>query len=278
MPEFTGKASTTELLAKIIAEYTNGKYASKWGRVWTTGFGQRTKDPEDHIKYQTEEDFESAWNWIKSKGKEVHFKESPRSELKTAVKIGKFLLQRAVTVYRPFSDDSETEYLISVRTANIVNKAGRIKQDITDEQAAALRDIANIKTDNQLKKIKEILNLLKNEKDIKNTINNSEKINLDDKNKLNNIIDENETVVSSEKVDKFLNKEIKVSNLWIRNKLKDANIDFISVKKTAKDEYEIDSGFGNNKIGKKWKEYEASVYDTLEDAGWNSNICSIFII
>ena len=292
LPEFTGKVSTVKLLAEIIAEYTNGKYVSKWGRVWTTGFGQRTKDPEDHIKYQTEEDFELAWNWIKSKGKEIHYKESPRSELRTGVKIGKFLLQREVTVHRPFSDDSEIEYLISVRTANIINNAGRVKQDITDEQAAVLRDIANTKTDSQMKKIKKILNLLKNEKNIKNTINNSEKINLDDKNVLNNIIDKNETIVSSKKVDKKSEKNekkkiieadetlpdgTKVSVSWIKKQLKDADIDFTNVKKTASNEFEIISKFKDNKVGKKWEKYEASVYDTLKAAGWK-NKDAIFIV
>jgi len=292
--EFVSKVSTVKLLAEIIAEYTNGKYVSKWGRVWTTGFGQRTKDPEDYIKYQTEEDFESAWNWIKSKGREIHFKESRESELSTGVKIGKFLLQREVTVHRLFSNDSEIEYLISVRTADIVNEAGRVKQDITDEQAAVLRDIAHRKAYGQLRKIKKILNLLKN-KDIKNTINNSEKINLDDKKVLNDIIDKNETTVSSKKVNKSSEKEksIKADNLfqsgelsdgtkvsvsWIKNKLKDASVDFIDIKKTAKNEYEVNSGFGDAKVGKKWKKYEANVYDTLEDAGWNSDICSIFIV
>jgi hypothetical protein len=188
LPAFTGKASTAKQMAEVVAAHTNGQYYYKFGRVWTSGIGQRTKDPEDHIQYKTEEDLESAWEWIQSKGKQIHFKENPRGSLITGIQIGRYLLQKATLVRGAFSSTPETTYLISVRTAKIANTAGRTKLDITDQQAAALRDIAQTKSNNVMGKLKAIMSLFQGEEDVKQIIDNSKKINPQDKAKLDAII------------------------------------------------------------------------------------------
>jgi hypothetical protein len=187
MPKFTGSATNAKDLANQIAIQTNGQYHQRYARTWTTNLGRRYKDPSDFVEYRTQDDYDTAWEWIESKGRKVYYYDHFK-HLNTAVKIGKFIVEQATTVRNAFSDNPETTYAISVRTAAVINKAVRAQADITDQQAAALKDIASTKTQNALQGIKMLMRVLKDQEDIKSAIANSAKLDSRDKAKLDQII------------------------------------------------------------------------------------------
>jgi len=75
-----------------------------------------------------------------------------------------------------------------VRLAASINQGVRTKADITDQQAAALKDIAATKNANAMTGIQAIMSILQGEADIKRVIDNSRKIDPRDKAKLDAII------------------------------------------------------------------------------------------
>jgi hypothetical protein len=187
MPQFTGSATTARDMARQIAMQTNGRERQRYAIVWTTGYGQRYKDPSDFIEYKTEEDYDSAWDWVQSKGKKVYYYDHFK-HLNTAIKIGKYIIEPASYTRNAFGNNPETTHRISVRTARIINQAVRTQADISDQQAAQLKDIAATKSANAVEGLKLLLNLFKGEEDIKSIIDNSKKIDSKDKAKLDQII------------------------------------------------------------------------------------------
>lgn len=187
MPQFTTAAGSAYDMARQIAMQTNGDTRQKYARVWTTGYGQRYKDPSDFIEYKTEEDYDSAWDWVQSKGKKVYYYDHFK-HLNTAIKIGKYIIEPASFTRGVFSGNPETTHQLSVRTAAVINQAVRRQADISDQQAMALKDIASTKNANAIEGLKLLMNVLKGEEDIKSVINNSKKLDPRDKAKLDQII------------------------------------------------------------------------------------------
>ena len=198
---FTGKATTTSDLGHQIALHTNGEYRYRRGLTWTRGSGGRYKDPSDFVVYANQDAFDDALAWVGSKGKKVHFKDHPRDEhVRTGYKIGKFLITDGTSIQGVFSDNPVHTYALSIRTAASLDSGGRVVQDITDQQAAAISDIAATKSENTMGLIAAMLDMLKgrdelqgiadrSKKDVlKNIIDSSKKINMQDKAKLDAII------------------------------------------------------------------------------------------
>jgi ParB-like chromosome segregation protein Spo0J len=188
MPEFTGRAATAKDMAKQIALQTNGQAEWRHGTTWTTGYGRRYKDPQDYVAYGSDKAaYDDAWKWVEGKGKKVHYKDN-FGDLKTAVQIGNYIIQPSTKTRGPFSDNPTTEYSVSVRSAKAIGQPTRTKQDITDQQAAAIRDIANTRGENAMQMIKALINVLDGEKDVQRVIDQSKKIDPKDKAKLDQII------------------------------------------------------------------------------------------
>jgi hypothetical protein len=186
LPAFTGRASTVREIAETIALHTNGQYRRNPGRVWTDGYGQRSKDASDFIRYADKESYDDALEWVKSKGKPIHYKTG--SSLYTAIKIGKFMIEPSSITRSPYGDSPQTEYRLSVRSAASANQGTRAIADITDQQAASLRDIAQTKNANAMDMINAIHSMFKGEAEVKQIIDSSKKITPADKAKLDQII------------------------------------------------------------------------------------------
>jgi hypothetical protein len=184
---FTGQAPTAEDLAQQIALHTNGGYYPKRGITWTDYYGRKHKDPDDYVVYDDEDAYNDAMSWIESKGKKVHYRDR-NDKLHTATQIGRFIVEPSIRTEGVFSDNPTTTYSISVRSAKAIGSGGRTKADMTDQQAAALTDLARTKTDNTIKSIQSIMTILRGEQDVKNIIDNSKKIAPSDKAKLDAII------------------------------------------------------------------------------------------
>ena len=187
LPQFDSAVASSQYFARQIAMHTNGTYNHRYARVWTTGHGQRYKDPSDYVEYNSKDDLDSAWQWIESKGKKVYYYDHFK-HLNEAVKIGKFIVEPASYTTRPFSDSPETVHAVSVRTAAVINKSVRRQVDISDQQANALKDIAATKNKNALEGIKLIMSILQGEQDVKSVIDNSKKLDSNVKAKLDAII------------------------------------------------------------------------------------------
>jgi hypothetical protein len=187
LPQFTGQSPSTVDLAQQIAIHTNGSYYYKRGIIWTDNYGRRRKDPSDYVEYRDEDSYNDAIAWIESKGKKVHYRDRSNT-LHTATQIGKFIVEPSIRVEGVFSDSPTTSYAISVRSVKAIGSGGRTKADISDQQAAALTDLARTKTDNAMNGIRSILSILRDKQDIKNVIDNSKKLDSNVKAKLDAII------------------------------------------------------------------------------------------
>jgi hypothetical protein len=186
LPAFRSVSPTAESMARQIAAHTNGYYHWKNPNVWTRVDGTRYKDPADYVEYNSEEDYEDAMGWLDGKGKKIHYK-NQYGDLVTAIQIGRYLISPATTVRGVFSKDPETIYQVSVRTTGALGNL-RVKQDITDQQAAALQDIANTKSANVMDSFRKLMSWFKSEQALKAVIDNTKKITPADKAKLDAII------------------------------------------------------------------------------------------
>jgi hypothetical protein len=187
MPEFTGRAPTAGDMALQIAQQTRGQARYQRGRTWTTGRGSRYRDPEFFVEYPDESALDDAWQWLESRGKKVYYKDSFQYVV-TAIKIGRYVVEPASFTQGPFSGSPETTHRISIRSAASINQGVRTQVDITDQQAAALSDIAATKNATAMASIQAIMSVLQGEEDIKRVIDNSRKIDPRDKAKLDAII------------------------------------------------------------------------------------------
>lgn len=114
LPDITPAAPTAQAMAKKLALYTGGSYTWKYPMTWTTSLGEKHRDPSDHVEYVSQVSFEDAWSSLSRVSEGVSYKdhlESPR----TALKFGKYLLERASTISTIGSRPRE-RFLISVRT------------------------------------------------------------------------------------------------------------------------------------------------------------------
>jgi hypothetical protein len=188
LPNFSGRATTTADMGQQIALQTNGNYYRSQGTTWTSGrTGQRNRDANDYIKYNDKNSYNDAWTWVQSKGKQVNYRDN-FNHLNTAVQIGSFIVEPNITTSNAFGDNSNTQYNLSVRTTKSLSQPSRRREDITDQQAAALQDIAQTKNNNAMDKMKMLLAMFKGEQDIKQIIDRSKKIHPSDKAKLDQII------------------------------------------------------------------------------------------
>lgn len=187
MPEFQGRANTARDMARQIAQQTRGAYDWNRPRTWTTGAGQRYRDPQDYIVYPDEASYEDAWQWVQERGQKVYYRDN-FSDLNTAVKIGRYVIEPASFTRGAFSKTPETTHRMSVRSAAAINQSVRSQADITDQQAAALKDIAATKNATAMAGIKAMMAVLQGEEDVKGIIDRSKKIDPRDKAKLDAII------------------------------------------------------------------------------------------
>jgi hypothetical protein len=187
MPEFQGRANTARDMARQIAQQTRGQYDYNLPRTWTTGAGQRYRDPQDYVVYPDRQSYEDAWQWVESRGQKVYYRDN-FNDLNTAIKIGRYVVEPASVTRGVFSKTPETTHRMSVRSAAAINQSVRSQADITDQQAAALKDIAATKNANAMAGIQAMLAVLKGEEDIKGIIDRSRKIDPRDKAKLDAII------------------------------------------------------------------------------------------
>jgi hypothetical protein len=188
LPDFSGRATTTADMGQQIALHTNGNYYRSKGTTWTSGrTGQRTRDANDYIKYNDKKSLDDAWTWVQSKGKQVHYRDN-FNHLQTAVQIGSFIVEPNTVTRNVFGGNPDTEHGLSVRSVKSLSQWSRKREDITDQQAAALQDIAQTKNINAMSGLKMLMSLFKGEQDIKQIIDSSKKIHPSDKAKLDQII------------------------------------------------------------------------------------------
>lgn len=187
MPEFQGRANTARDMARQIAQQTRGRYEYNFPRTWTTGYGQRYRDPQDYIRYPDEQSLEDAQQWVEGRGQKVYYRDNFGS-LNTAIKIGRYVVEPASITRGAFSNNPETEHRMSVRSAAAINQSVRSQVDITDQQAAALKDIAATRNKNAMDMLQAMMSVLQGEQDLKRVIDSSKKIDPRDKAKLDAII------------------------------------------------------------------------------------------
>jgi len=187
MPEFTGRAATAKDMANQIALQTNGDPTWRHGTTWTSSRGHRSRDPQDHVAYKDKQSYNDAWQWIESRGKKVHYK-THHGDTRTAIQIGSYIVEPSSRTRAPLSGNAVTEYSVSVRSTKAIGQPTRTKQDISDQEAAAIRDIANTRNANALEALQALVNILDGEEDVKKIIDQSKKINPRDKAKLDKII------------------------------------------------------------------------------------------
>ena len=187
MPQFTGRATTARDMARQIANQTRGTYRYFEPQSWATRSGQRYRDPADYVVYPDQESYDDAVEWIKNKGKKVRYQDH-FGHLNTATKIGRYIVEPSTFTQGAFSDDPRTTHRISVRLAKTINQGGRQQVDISDQQAAALHDIAATRDASAMSTVQSIMAVLKGMEDVKRVIANSKKIDPRDKAKLDAII------------------------------------------------------------------------------------------
>lgn len=181
-------AKTTIGFAKELAAYYGGSYTWRNPTVWFRSTGGKYADPSTHVEFDSKEKLNDVLIDLEKHGKRVYVKEHPDSAPRTYIKIGGLLITNSSSTRGPFSDNPQTKHTLSVQTTKILNNYLRTKQDITDQQAASLQDIANTKNANATEMIKAIMGVLQGEQEVKQVIAQSQKINPKDKAKLDAII------------------------------------------------------------------------------------------
>lgn len=189
VPFPTGTSGTLSSFADQLALFFKSFGAvSEWHRgiVWSRSTGGKHKDPERWVIFNSEEERDEAWEIIQSKGKRVYIHDTMQSAPTEYIQVGKVLIDK--NARRPWRDEGY-DYGVTLQTTAITKNTNIYQvRDITDQEAARLRDIANTKNANALEKIQLIMALLKGEEDLKKTIDNSKKITPQDKAKLDAII------------------------------------------------------------------------------------------
>jgi hypothetical protein len=187
MPEFTARAPTASDMAQQVAIQTGGQYQYQRPQTWSTRSGPRYRDPGDFIVYKDRDSFDDAWQWLESRGQSARYYDRS-GNLVSVLKIGRYIFDESSETTGFFSGSSDTKYRISVRSASSMSSGGRTVADVTDQQAAALRDIAATKNKNSLELIKTMYDIFQGQQDVRRIIDNSKKIDPRDKAKLDAII------------------------------------------------------------------------------------------
>ena len=187
MPEFTGRAPTASDMAQQVAIQTGGRYQYQRPQTWSSRSGQRYRDPGDFIVYKDRDSFDDAWQWLESRGQPARYYDRS-GNLVSVLKIGRYIFDESSETTGFFSGSPDTKYRISVRSASSMSSGGRTVADVTDQQAAALRDIAATKNKNTLELVKAMYDVLQGQQDVRRIIDNSKKIDPRDKAKLDAII------------------------------------------------------------------------------------------
>jgi len=117
-----------------------------------------------------------AWADLQQRGKRVYIKDSRDQPPITYVQIGKNLITPSTRTLGVFGSNPETTYALSVQTTSILRNSLRSKQDISDQQAAQLQDIAATRTANTMAKINAILKMFRSEQEAKQAIDQSRKL------------------------------------------------------------------------------------------------------
>ena len=176
---------------QTLAQYfkgLNAHYTTSFARKWTRSTGGSYSDPSNHLEFDSEENMDTAWEELVKHGKRVYVKDHPQTSPTEYVKIGPFLIRDGTTVRGAFGNNPETNHRLSITTTGILKNPINQVQDISDQQAASLRDIASTQTQNAMEKLKTLMNIFQGEDDMKRIIDNSKKIAPQDKAKLDAII------------------------------------------------------------------------------------------
>jgi len=192
LPFPTGAGQVASAFKGSLARYFQALHAtprSFYARRWTMGGGGSQKDPEHGIEFPTQAERDEAWEHVESHGKKIYLRDPyDRTTPKEYIKLGKFLLKLGSITRGVFSDNPSSEYFIYIQTMGMTKNPLTAVVDITDQQAASLRDIAGTKSANAMAGIQAMINMFKGEEELKKVIATSKKITPGDKAKLDQII------------------------------------------------------------------------------------------
>lgn len=174
--------------AEQLASYYGARVRQTSPMRWTRSTGGSYYDPANYVEFGSKQQRDQAWADLQSRGRRVYIKDHPTEAPDTYVQIGKVLITPHTRVRGAFSDEPETTYALSLQSTGILRNSMRSKQDITDQQAAALQDIAATRNANAMDKIKAILKIFKSQEEAKQAIAQSSKIDPTIKAKLDAII------------------------------------------------------------------------------------------
>lgn len=181
-------SGNTQDIATQIALYTNGYYRYHRPIKWTSEkTGKQYSDPSTFIEYDDEQSYDDGWEYIKSLGKEINYRDS-MNHLRNAIQVGKFIFEPASVIRGAFSNAPSSVHRISVMTTKALQNPLRQVQDITPQQASTLHDIANTKFQNSMEQLRAIMDIFQGQQNIKQIIDNSKKVTPQDKAKLDAII------------------------------------------------------------------------------------------
>jgi len=188
----TGSGQTAKAFKDSLARYfqaLNATPRSFYSKRWTMGRGGSHKDPEFGVEFNTQEERDEAWEHIESHGQKMYLRNPyNRDSPNEYIKLGKFLLSQGGRTRNVFGDNPSSEYFIYIQTMGMTKNPITSVVDITDQQAASLRDIAGTKSANAMTGIKAMIDIFKGEEELKKVIANSKKIDPRDKMKLDQII------------------------------------------------------------------------------------------
>lgn len=180
----SGRKSTIKEFTKNLAQYFHSFNA--WANLrfhrtkWTMSTGGTHYDPQYYVQFDNQQDRDDAWQDITNRAKLIHTKDPyNRKSVTTYAKIGKFLLKPYSTGYGP---------CISVSTTSILRNMITQQIDITDQQAAAIRDIISTKNKNAIDGIKAIISWANSEQEVKKILDNSNKLSANDKSTIDRIL------------------------------------------------------------------------------------------
>ncbi|MFZ9611307.1 MAG: hypothetical protein ACO294_11455 [Methylococcales bacterium] len=181
-------ATSPRWFAAQMASYYNGYHRQVGARRWTRSTGGSYSDPSNYVVFDSEAKRDQAWADLQQRGKRVYIKDSSTPAPQTYVQMGKVLITPSTRTSNVFGSNPETAYALAVQSTSILRNSFRSKQDITDQQAAALQDIAATRTANTMDKINAILKMFRSEQEAKQAIAQSSKIDPRDRARLNAII------------------------------------------------------------------------------------------
>lgn len=156
--------------------------------TWRRSDGAITRDPGVFVRFNNEEDLDMAYDTLAEKGKRIYVKDHPENPPHPYIQIGKILIAKHIITYGAFGNNPSSRYSLAFQTTGILKNAYRQQADITDQQAAQLRDIAATRDASAMAKIKLMMAAMNGKDEMTQLINNSKKVTPQDKAKLDAII------------------------------------------------------------------------------------------